>query len=56
MASDFEIVKVFLRGPQHGAQRPTCACCNEMKPPSRTRTVSIEDGGSWLARIRKRLS
>ena len=37
-------------------ERSTCACCNELKPPSRTRTVSIEDGGSWLARIRTRLT
>ena len=32
----------------------TCACCNELKAPSRIRTVSIEEGGSWLARIRTR--
>ena len=37
-------------------ERSTCACCNELKAPSRTRTVSIEDGGSWLARIRKTLT
>ena len=35
----------------------TCACCNELKAPSRTRTASIEEeGGSWLARIRTRLT
>jgi len=37
-------------------ERSTCACCNELKAPSLTRTVSIEDGGSWLARIRTRLT
>ena len=37
-------------------ERSTCACCNELKAPSRTRTVSIEEGGSWLARIRTRLT
>jgi len=37
-------------------ERLTCACCNELKAPSRTRTVSIEEGGSWLTGIRTRIS
>jgi len=37
-------------------ERSTFACCNELKAPSRTRAVSIEEGGSWLVRIRTRLT
>ena len=37
-------------------ERSICACCNGLKAPSRTRTVSIEEGGSCLARIRTRLT
>ena len=37
-------------------ERSTCACCNELKAPSRTQTVSIEEGGRWLVRILKRLT
>ena len=33
-------------------ERSTCACCNELKAPSR----SIEEGGRWLAHIRTRLT
>ena len=53
-ASGLAIVKGFFE--DRNMERSTCACCNELKPPSRTRTVSIEDGGSWLARIRTRLT
>ena len=53
-ASGLAIVKVFFE--DRNMERSTCACCNELKPPSRTRTVSIENGGSWLARIRTRLT
>jgi len=53
-ASGLAIVKVFFE--DRNMERSTCACCNELKPPSRTRTASIENGGSWLARIRTRLT
>ena len=53
-ASGLAIVKGFFE--DRNMERLTCACCNELKAPSRTRTVSIEDGGSWLARIRTRLT
>jgi len=48
------IVNVFFE--DSNLERSTCACCNEMKAPFQARTVSIEDGGSCLARIRKRLT
>jgi len=53
-APGLEIVKVFFE--ERNMKRSTCACCNELKAPSRTRTVSIEEGGSWLARIRAKLT
>jgi len=53
-ASGLAIVKSFFE--DRNMERPTCACCNELKAPSRTRPVSIEEGGSWLARIRTRLT
>jgi len=53
-ASGLAIVKAFFE--DRNMERPTCACCNELKAPSRTRTVSIEEGESWLARIRTRLT
>ena len=53
-ASGLEIVKGFFE--DRNMERSTCACCNELKAPSRTRTVSIEEGSSWLARIRTRLT
>ena len=43
-AAGLAIVKVFFEA--RNMERPTCACCNELKAPSRTRTVSIEEGGS----------
>ena len=53
-ASGLAIVKGFFE--DRNMKRSTCACCNELKPPSRTRTASIENGGSWLARLRTRLT
>ena len=53
-ASCLAFVKGFFE--DSNMERSTCACCKELKPPSRTRTVRIEDGGSWLARIRTRLT
>jgi len=53
-ASGLAIVKLFFE--DRNMERLTCACCNELKAPFRTRTVSIEEGGSWLARIRTRLT
>jgi len=53
-ASGLAIVKGFFE--DRSMVRSTCACCDELKAPSRTRTVSIEEGGSWLARIRTRLT
>jgi len=51
-ASGLAIVKGIFE--DRNMERSTCACCNELKAPSRT--VSIEEGGSWLARIRTRLT
>ena len=53
-ASGLAIVKVFFE--DRNMERSTCACCNELKAPSQTRAVSTEEGGSWLARIRTRLT
>ena len=48
------ILKGFFE--DRNIKRSSCTCCNELKAPPRTRTVSIEEGGGWLARIRTRLT
>jgi len=53
-ASGLAIVKGFFE--DRNMEHLTFACCNELNAPSRTRTVSNEEGGSWLARIRTRLT
>jgi len=50
-ASGLAIVKGFFE--DRNMERLTFACCNELKAPFRTRTVSIEDGGSWLKHPQK---
>jgi len=52
--SGLEAVKHFFDN--GGMRRNTCGCCNELKSPSQTRTVAIEEGGPWVVRLKKRLS
>jgi len=52
--SGLEAVKHFFDN--GGMRRNTCGCCNELKSPSQTRTVAIEEGGPWITRLKKRLS